>query len=105
MRKHNTHHIPVTLEALNQKLDFEVKRLVREKEEGIASYTSRTTVLKGISRLVFKKHNGAKIVLSYRLDTGGALRFAVEKQFVTTPLAHRELPTTYVGRTSQDIAS
>jgi hypothetical protein len=81
MNKRKPPQIPLTLEILNQKLDFEVKRLVREKEDGIANYISRTTALHGISKLIFKNINGKNVTLSYRLDTSGVLRFAREKQF------------------------
>jgi hypothetical protein len=95
------HNTPVTLKELNQKLDFEAKRLVREKEDGIASYVSKTTALNGISKLVFKNRAGAKVTLSYRLDNGGALRFAFEKQAAVP--ARKELPANLVGRSSVDI--
>ena len=105
MHKRKINHDPITLEVLDQKLDFEIRRLIREKEEGIASYISRKTVLNGVSRLVFKNRAGAKVTLSYRLDTGGTLRFATEKQFMNMAPARKELPVAHVGRTSRDIES
>jgi hypothetical protein len=81
MLKHKAQNAPVSLEGLNQKLDFESKRLVREREEGIVKRVSKTAVLNGTSTLVFRNINGAKIILSYRLDASGGLRFAREKQF------------------------
>ncbi len=85
MHKPNGHHVPVSLAELNHKLDFEIKRLIREKEEGIVSCVSKKAVLNGISKAVFKNREGGKVTLSYRLDSGGALRFATEKQFTETP--------------------
>ena len=95
------HHIPVTLKELNQKLDFEAKRLVREKEDGIASYISKAPALNGISKLVFKNRVGAKVTLSYRLDAGGQLRFALEKQPAVAP--SKEMVSGRIGRTSENI--
>ncbi len=96
--KHNT---PVTLKELNQKLDFEAKRLVREKEDGIASYVSKAPALNGISKLVFKNRAGDKVTLSYRLDSGGQLRFALEKQPAVA--ASKERISGRIGRTSENI--
>jgi hypothetical protein len=81
LKNHHVHNAPVSLEGLNQKLDFESKRLVREREDGIMKRISKTAVLNGNSTLVFKDINGAKVMLSYRLDSSGALRFAREKRF------------------------
>ncbi len=104
MRKPHPRYIPVTLDGLNQKLDFEIKRLVREKEDGIMSYISKTPILNGISKLVFKKKDGAKVTLSYRLDNSGTLRFAQEKQFIN-PLPNQKLNVVHIGRASGDIKS
>jgi hypothetical protein len=95
------HQVPVTLKELNQKLDFEAKRLVREKEDGIASYVGKTAALNGTSKLVFKNRAGAKVTLSYRLDGGGQLRFAFEKQPAVA--ANKELSPRHIGRTSANI--
>jgi hypothetical protein len=95
------HNTPVTLKELNQKLDFEAKRLVREKEDGIASYISKAPALNGISKLVFKNRAGEKVTLSYRLDAGGQLRFALEKQ--PAAAATKEMQTGRIGRTSANI--
>lgn len=103
MHKGNNHHIPITLEGLHQKLDFEIKRLIREREDGIASYVGKTALLGGISKLVFRKRNGVKITLSYRIDDSGILRFAREKQF-TSPLSNqRQTNRLPIGRMSEDI--
>jgi hypothetical protein len=102
MKKPQTsHNTPVTLKELNQKLDFEAKRLVREKEDGIASYVSKTPTLGGISKLVFKNRAGIKVTLSYRLDSGGQLRFAFEKQ--PSVAAIKALSPRRIGRTSANI--
>lgn len=69
---------PVSLEELNQKLEQEAKRLVREKEDGIAKYISKKAVLGGNSSLVFRNKDGAKVTLSFRLNKDGNLRFAYE---------------------------
>jgi hypothetical protein len=82
MNKSKVHNVPITLKELNTKLDFEIKRLVREREDGIVKYVSKTPVLNGISTLVFKSINDAKITLAYRLDASGTLRFAREKGYV-----------------------
>ena len=81
MKKVTPRNVVVTIQSLNQKLDFESKRLVREREDGIMKRVSKTAVLNGTSSLTFKDINGAKVTLSYRLDASGALRFAREKQF------------------------
>ena len=81
MHKPKPHNPPVSLEGLNQKLDFESKRLIREREDGIIKRVSKMAVLDGISTLVFRDINGAKVMMSYRLDASGTLRFAREKQF------------------------
>jgi len=105
MYRPQVRNIPITLDGLNQKLDFEIKRLVREKEEGIARYISRTSSIHGTSRLIFKTRNGAKITLSYRLDKGGTLRFAREKQFFSPPPDPELAHIAQVGRASEDITS
>jgi hypothetical protein len=81
MKKSKGHFIPVTLEGLTKNLNFEVKRLVREKEDGVAVHVHTKVILNGISILVFKNKEGKKITLSYRHDAGGTLRFAREEQF------------------------
>jgi len=81
VRRPKGHFIPVTLEGLTKNLDFEVKRLVREKEDGIATHVRTQVKLHGISTLVFKNKEGKKVTLSYRHDEGGTLRFAREEQF------------------------
>jgi hypothetical protein len=95
------HNTPVTLKELNQKLDFEAKRLVREKEDGIASYISKVPALNGISKMIFKNRVGEKVTLSYRLDAGGQLRFAFEKQPAIA--ASKATVSGRVGRTSENI--
>jgi hypothetical protein len=81
MKKKKGHFIPVTLEGLTKNLNFEVKRLVREKEDGVAVHIRTKVTLNGISVLEFKNKEGKKITLSYRHDAGGTLRFAREEQF------------------------
>ena len=102
MPKPKSHYIPLSLEGLNKKLAFEIKRLVREKEEGIVKHVRTTTILNGVSKLVFNKKDGASITLSYRYDASGTLRFAREKQF-----AHIESSpdpkSMHIGRASRDI--
>jgi len=105
MHQPHARNIPVTLDVLNQKLDFEAKRLIREREEGIASCVGKTPSLNGVSKLMFKKVNGAKITLSYRLDDGGTLRFAREKSFENPSLADQHLKNAPIGRASGDITS
>ena len=75
------HFIPITLQGLTKNLDFEVKRLVREKEDGVVLHLRTKVSLNGISTLVFKNKEGKKVTLSYRHDAGGTLRFAREEQF------------------------
>ncbi len=103
MHKPIPRNIPVTLEGLNEKLDFECKRLVREREDGIVQYLSRVTVLHGVSTMVFKHKDGAKITLSYQLDKSGTLRFAREKQY-TEPAPADPAPAFGFGRDSHDIS-
>lgn len=74
--------LPISLEELNQKLDNEAKFLVREKEEGIAKYVSKKANLKGNSTLVFKKKDGTKLTLYFRLNKDNNLRFAYDKRFI-----------------------
>lgn len=71
----------VSLEELNQKLDAEAKRLVREREEGIVKYVSKKANLAGNSSMVFKNKSGAEVTLSFRLNADGNIRLAYEKQF------------------------
>jgi hypothetical protein len=104
MYKHNAPHIPITLEGLNQKLDFETKRLLREREEGVVKRISKIAILKGNSTLVFKNQQGAKITLLYRLDQSDTLRFAYEKQSASTSDKNQKhLNSSQVGRASRDI--
>jgi hypothetical protein len=103
MHKAHPRNEPVTLIGLNKKLDFEIKRLVREKEDGIAKYVSKTANLNGISKLVFQKKNREKITLSYRLDDGGTLRFAREKDFMSMNIDKKRPLGASVGRASGDI--
>lgn len=105
MHKTKTRYIPVTLDGLREKLGFEIKRLVREREEGIVKHLSTTAVLNGISTLIFKNINGAKVTLFYRLDQGGTLRFAREKQFTAAASDKKQLATAHIGRSSSDILS
>ena len=95
-------YLPLSLEELNQKLAFETKRLVREKEEGIVKHIHTTTILNGISKLVFKNKAGASITLSYRCDKSGTLRFAREKQFAPIE-SYLDPKSAYIGRSSRDI--
>lgn len=81
MKKVKSHYVPISLGGLTKKLDFEIKRLVREKEEGIVSHVRTKASLNGISTLVFKNKAGKNVTLSYRHDESGTLRFAREKQF------------------------
>lgn len=71
----------VTLKQLNQKLDQEIKRLIREQEEGVVKLISKKAVMNGDSKLVFKSQNGKKVIMSFRLNKDGNLRFAREEQF------------------------
>lgn len=75
------HFIPVTLEGLTKNLRFEVKRLVREKEDGVVKHIRTKVLLNGISTLLFKNKEGRNITLSYRHDASGTLRCAREEQF------------------------
>ncbi len=75
--------IVVTLKQLNKKLDQEIKRLIREHEEGIVKLVSKKAKLGGDSKLVFKNMNGKQVVMSFRLNKDGNLRFAREEQFST----------------------
>mgnify|MGYP001566161607 CR=1 FL=1 len=79
MNRPKNHH--VSLEELNQKLEQEAKRLVREKEEGIVKYVSKKVNLEGNSSMIFKDKSGAEVTLSFRLNESGDLRFAYEKEF------------------------
>lgn len=81
MKKTKSHYDPITLEGLKKKLDFEIKRLVREKEDGVVKHVRTKTALNGISILVFKNKEGKNVTLSYRHDESGTLRFAREEQF------------------------
>jgi len=72
---------PISIEELNQKLEEEAKRLVREKEGGIAKYIGKKASLKGNSTMVFTKKDGEKLTLSFRLNENNNLRFAYEKRF------------------------
>ncbi|OGY57776.1 MAG: hypothetical protein A3E61_00175 [Candidatus Colwellbacteria bacterium RIFCSPHIGHO2_12_FULL_43_12] len=72
---------PVSLVELNQKLNDEAKRLVREKEGGIAKLVSKKANLKGNSTLIFKKKDGTEVILSFRLNENGNLRFAYDKKY------------------------
>jgi hypothetical protein len=81
MKKLKSHYVPITLEGLNKKLNFEVKRLVREKEDGVVKHIRTKASLNGISTLVFKDKAGKSVTLSYRHDESGTLRFAREEQF------------------------
>jgi hypothetical protein len=81
MKKVVHHFVPITLQGLTKKLDFEAKRLVREKEDGVVRHVRTKATLHGISILVFKNKEGKNITFSYRHDEGGTLRFAREEQF------------------------
>lgn len=71
----------VTLKELNKKLDREIKRLIREREEGVVKLVSKKAVLGGNSKLVFKNKDGANVIMSFRLNKDGNLRFAREERF------------------------
>jgi hypothetical protein len=103
MHKPKPHNPPVSQKGLDQKLNFEIKRLVREKEDGIVKYVSKTAVLNGTSVLVFKNRAGEKVTLAYRLDDGGNLRFAREKQFAAVAPNEKQPLDTQIGRTSRNI--
>ena len=100
--KPKTRIIPVSLEELGKKLSFEVKRLIREREEGIVKWISTKMVLHGNSTLIFKNKAGEKITLSYRLDKDGALRFAHEAQYAHQT-QNRPAVQFATGRSSKDI--
>ena len=74
--------LPITLAELNQKLNDEAKRLVREKEGGITKLVSKKANLKGNSTLIFKKKDGAEVILSFRVNENGNLRFAYDKRYL-----------------------
>ncbi len=71
-----------SLEELNQKLDIEAKRLVREREEGVVKFVSKVANLNGNSSMVFKNRSGAEVILSFRLNADGNIRLAFEEQSV-----------------------
>jgi len=73
-------HPTVSLVELNQKLDVEAKRLVRDREEGIVKYVSKEANLNGNSRMVFKNRNGDEVTMSFRLNVDGNIRLAYEEQ-------------------------
>jgi hypothetical protein len=103
--KHKGHYIPLTLAGLNQKLGFEIKRLIREKEDGVVKHVSTKVSLNGTSILIFKNKDGKSVTLSYRHDESGNLRFAREKQFVhieASPISKNSRGGG-IGRTSSDI--
>jgi hypothetical protein len=81
MKKLKGHYVPISLEGLNKKIDLEIRRLVREKEENIVRHIRTKITLNGISTLVFKNKAGRNVTLLYRHDESGTLRFAREKQF------------------------
>lgn len=81
MNKLKLHNVPITLAGLNKNINFEIKRLIREKEDDIVKHVSTRTTLNGISVLVFKNKDGKSITLSYRHDQNGTLRFAREERF------------------------
>ncbi len=70
----------VSLVELNQKLDIEAKRLVRDREEGIVKYVSKVANLNGNSRMVFKTRSGDEVTLTFRLNVDGNIRLAYEEQ-------------------------
>ncbi len=74
----------VTLKQLNKKLDQEIRRLIREREEGVVKLVSKKAVMNGNSKLVFKNRNGANVIMSFRLNKDGNLRFAREERFANT---------------------
>ena len=103
--KNKGHHVPLTLTGLNQKLAFEVKRLVREREDGVVKHISTKVSLNGISTLLFKNASGKSVTLSYRHDESGNLRFAREKQFTQIELSSISKGSRDggIGRASSDI--
>ena len=82
MNKPTKIYIPITLEQLNQKLDEEAKRIVREKEGGVAKYVSKQAHLGKNSTLVFTKKDGTKVTMSFRLNENDNLMLAYEKRFM-----------------------
>ncbi|MEK7187260.1 MAG: hypothetical protein AAB691_00235 [Patescibacteria group bacterium] len=72
---------PISLPELNQKLEEEAKRLVRDKEDGIVKYVSKKASLEGNSKIVFKKKDKSEVVLSFRLNENNNLRLAYEERF------------------------
>ena len=101
--KHKGHYIPLTLPGLNQKLSFEIKRLIREKEDGVVKHVSTKASLNGTSTLTFKNKAGKTVTLSYRHDESGNLRFAREKQFAqieSSSIARSVRGSRTIGRTS-----
>jgi len=103
--KNKGHYPPLTLPGLNQKLAFEAKRLIREREDGVVKHVSTKASLNGISILLFKNASGKSVTLSYRHDESGNLRFAREKQFaqVELPSSSRNSQSGGIGRASSDI--
>jgi hypothetical protein len=73
---------PITLVKLNKLLTEEAKRLVREKEDGIAKFISKKANLTGNSTMTFKKKDGAEVTLSFRLNENNNLRIAFEDRFL-----------------------
>ena len=102
MHKLKGRYLPLSLEGLNQKLAFEIKRLIREKEEDIVKHIRTMAALNGISKVVFKNKAGANITLSYRYDKNGTLRFAREKQFAPIE-SYSDQKNAPIGRSSRDI--
>jgi RNase P/RNase MRP subunit POP5 len=82
--KSKGHYVPISLDGLTKKISSEVKRLIREKEEGVVKHIRSKVSLNGISMLVFKNKEGKNVTLSYRHDESGTLRFAREEQFLRT---------------------
>ena len=103
--KHKGHYVPLTLPGLNQKLAFEIKRLIREKEDGVVKHVSTKVSLNGTSMLVFKNKDGKNVTLAYRHDESGNLRFAREKQFaqIEPSPSSKKLRGSGIGRASKDI--
>ncbi len=71
----------VTLKQLNKKLDQEIRRLIREREEGVVKLVSKKAVMDGDSKLVFKSQGGKEVRMSFRLNKDGNLRFAREERY------------------------
>ena len=106
MNKPKKRFVVVSPKELDQKLDFEIKRLLREKEEGITKYVSKKAFLNGNSTLVFQNKAGEKITLSYRLDKDGNLRFARENQPISIQAERQSTTVPSIakfGRASKDI--